>query len=292
MRVPVPHGGGSGSLPSSPSHCHPVTLSPRHTITPSPVPAAIRGCRRGKSHEWENGSSGSAAASPARLTSDVPRGSASLRPPAMWVQILHPTTATTRPAPLRGSPGHRTAGGGAVCLWGCSSGKLQRWEQPCPRQHTPHGQIFLAWGGCRRFSFIAGPALPHVPLLCRGEGAGTAAAVQAVEPCSPRVRQQQRPALAQHPAVCTSPTAALRSHPLCPRCSSARLGMPVCACSESCCQPEPCRVTARGSTKYPGDNAVTHVPPQPLALGADTRWRAASREPGGMWAHTVCSTRS
>lgn len=93
-----------------------VTLSPRNTITPSPVPAAIRGCRRGKSHEWENGSSGSAAASPARLTSDVPRGSASLRPPAMWVQILHPTTATTRPAPLRGSPGHRTAGGEGGCV--------------------------------------------------------------------------------------------------------------------------------------------------------------------------------
>lgn len=196
------------------------------------------------------------------------------------------------PSPAAGQPRAPHRRGGAVCLWGCSSGKLQRWEQPCPRQHTPHGQIFLAWGGCRRFSFIAGPALPHVPLLCRGEGAGTAAAVQAVEPCNPRVRQQQRPALAQHPAVCTSPTAALRSHPPCPRCSSARLGMPVCACSESCCQPEPCRVTARGSTKYPGDNAVTHVPPQPLALGADTRWRAASREPGGMWAHTVCSTRS
>lgn len=165
MRVPVPHGGGSGSLPSSPSHCHPVTSSPRNTITPSPVPAAIRGCRRGKSHEWENGSSGSAAASPARLTSDVPRGSASLRPPAMWVQILHPTTATTRPAPLRGSPGHRTAGGGGLCAFGAAAqGNCSGGSSRAHGSTRPTGRY--SWHGVDADASLSSQGLPCPTSRC------------------------------------------------------------------------------------------------------------------------------
>lgn len=159
----MPHGGGSGSLPSSPSHCHIVTPSHHHTITrPCRHPRLQTGkvTRVGKRQQW--------ICRCVTRTADLgcaPR----LRlppPPGDVGSNFTSYNGHNPPSPAAGQPRapHRRGGGGLCAFGAAAQGNCSGGSSRAHGSTRPTGRY--SWHGVDADASLSSQALPCPTSRC------------------------------------------------------------------------------------------------------------------------------